>query len=200
MKKKSNNYITAKYIIMISLSMAVFFAIIDIWISCNLRFDSTRLNHLMMVVCFTLPILCLKFARKIPIKKIWRLCFIVLIPIVIPSCFMLGVTIFKTCVFSYQIITSDIDITYMRIQSIDIGDSKIRVYEERYSITTRPKLVIRQEKQIIPGVNKVKILHKQYPADEVEIELLDNTQIQCYYPFYPTRPERYVTLKLDPDF
>ena len=157
------------------------------------RFESHRLNYVFMIIVFSLPIVGLVIGRlesSVVIKR-------VAIPANVYACFvsvpLACGTILLVTFKSPEILTHDTDFSFERIGSLRVGSSEVVTYRTNTSALDPYGTVLREERELLPGLRRVRFLHRFSRSGSVVVERVGENKVRCTA---PRRRHVLLTLKL----
>lgn len=134
-----------------------------------IRFSSRLANYIFMIITLCIPtvLVFLGFTIKNLYKKIL---FIILygIMVLVSGMFL----IFTLILIAVSEDVRNVDaIGFSIIEYVQVGESRVIVYRTDGGATTSLGIIVRHEKEILPGILLVRNLYREYPRYEIEFEI-----------------------------
>lgn len=158
--------------------ISLFFIFILLW-KIGIRFSHPRLNYLAVGIMLLIPTACLLLhIRYKSIKN--TIIKILLILLSIITMFLFMGWLFLVTVWLPDILIRNKDLSFELLKSETINNNTIRVYRTNGGATTNFGIVVREEKQLLPGIYQIKFIGSEYPAYDAHI-ILDKDDIVIDY-------------------
>jgi hypothetical protein len=134
------------------------------WIFPVLRFDSAALNHLFLLLAFTLSCLALLALGYFP--EFWQklVALLVLLPILAYTLIFAPFTAAMTV----QTIFQGYDSSFQPIGTAPMDGYRVTIFRTDCGATCSWGVALRQERQLVPGVLLVRTLDGFYPAYDAD--------------------------------
>lgn len=138
-----------------------------------LRFENIKFNYYyFLIIVIAIPVLLLlnglKFSKTPKIIN----SLILLIPILLSIIF----TIF--IYYDLKLIKDDYDPSFEKIKSFQFDNNFVNVYRTNGGATTDFGIIVRNEREIFPGILLVKKLYSEYHRYKIEAKKIGNNTIQ----------------------
>jgi hypothetical protein len=176
--QSNNSLLNSKFFsassLLINLSLLYIFTVINFFIPI-IRFDYALLNYLAVIFAMLIPLILI--FNGLRFQETWLKLggMFLFIPLALGSLLFAAIVGFGT-IF---IIQDGHDASFERIKSIQLQSSNLVVYRTNGGATTDYGLVIRQQKQILPGLSFVRDLHNQYRCYDVpQYKMLNESSIE----------------------
>lgn len=160
----------------------------------ELRFEETKYNYLfVMVLCILLPLSLILTSLNLKERANRYGCLAVSLLLILPASFL------------YMVVSTDydklsrgaVDGRFEKIDEIEVGESKYRLYRTNGGATTAFGLVLRKESAISEHINVVEVIFSKYQAAESTLRLIDKNSIELQIePYSKDEHVQVVELKI----
>ena len=160
----------------------------------ELRFEEIKYNYLfVMVLCILLPLSLILTSLNLKERANRYGCLAVSLLLTLPASFL------------YMVVSIDydrlsrggVDGRFERIDEIEVGESKYRLYRTNGGATTAFGLVLRKESAISEHINLVEVIFSKYQAAESTLRLIDENSIELQIePYSKDEHVQVVELKI----
>ena len=153
---------------------------VNLW-SPYLRLSSVRVSYLLMLAVLSLPLLCFLWAFRLPSRTARIVCWLESGPLVLLSAWPL----FWATVLTPVILLHGIDPSFERLHETSVGVYRVVVFRADHGGMSSFNISIRQEREILPGVLRVKHIGGASGAHDARVHVVDGRLVNVEFAWYP---------------